>query len=65
VRHHLQRYQAVHGVQDSEARIAALLAGEPFPSKGNLGNRFLKQADRAAGYVPLANPLATVSRCPA
>jgi len=32
--------------------------GEPLPAKGNLCNRFLKQADRAADYAPFANPLA-------
>jgi siderophore synthetase component len=58
VRHHLQRYQAEHGDGASAPRIAALLAGAPLPSKGNLCNRFLKQADRAADYVPFANPFA-------
>lgn len=57
VRRHLQHYQLEHGTAESAARIAGVLAGEPLPSKGNLCNRFLKQADRSAEYVPLANPL--------
>ncbi len=56
VRRHLLLYQAEHGGSDSAQRIDVLLAGEPLPSKGNLRNRFLKQADRAADYVPFANP---------
>ncbi len=59
VRRHLQHYQAEYGSRESAPRIAALLAGTPFPGKGNLCNRFLKQADRAAQYIPVANPLAT------
>ncbi len=58
VRHHLQQYQHLHGTADSAARIASVLDGEPLPAKGNLCNRFLKQADRAADYAPFANPLA-------
>lgn len=58
VRHHLQNYQRLHGTAQSAARIASVLDGEPLPAKGNLCNRFLKQADRAAEYAPFANPLA-------
>ena len=61
VRRHLQCYQAEHGSSASAQRIAAVLAGEPLPSKGNLCNRFLKQADRAAHYLPFANPFAQSS----
>lgn len=60
VRRHLQNYQAEHGSPESASRLADLLAGAPFPSKGKLCNRFLKQADRSAEYVSLANPLATM-----
>ncbi|MFP5393605.1 MAG: IucA/IucC family protein [Gammaproteobacteria bacterium] len=58
VRRHLQAWQREHGSADSAPRIAALLDGAPLPAKGNLCNRFLKQADRAAEYVELANPIA-------
>ena len=64
VRRHLQHYQAEYGSRESAPRIAALLAGTPFPGKGNLCNRFLKQADRAAQYIPVANPLAAVGSAP-
>lgn len=65
VHRHLQRYQAAHGSLESASRLSDLLAGAPFPSKGNLSNRFLKQADRSAEYVSLANPLATAIGNPA
>ncbi len=58
VRHHLQRYQREYGCAASAQRIAAVLGGQPLPAKCNLSNRFLKQADRAAGYAPFANPFA-------
>ena len=58
VRRHLEHYLQEHGTPESAKRIAPLLAGEPLPAKGNLRNRFLKQADRSAEYVPLANPMA-------
>ncbi|GAB2851504.1 siderophore biosynthesis protein PvsD [Pseudoduganella ginsengisoli] len=61
VRHHLQRYQSEFGCAESTPRIAAVLAGQPLPSKGNLTNRFLKQADRAADYAPFANPFVSGS----
>lgn len=35
-----------------------LLAGTPLPAKANLSVRWARAADRAAGYVPIANPLA-------
>ncbi|AEG01766.1 IucA/IucC family protein [Methylomonas methanica] len=65
VRYHLQRYQAEHGSEESARRINALLAGEPLPGKGNLRNRFLRQSDRAADYVPLANPFYNLPENPA
>jgi hypothetical protein len=37
-----------------------VLAGEPFPGKTNLSNRFLQRADRAADYVPVGNPIGMV-----
>jgi siderophore synthetase component len=58
VRHHLQRYQAQWGSPASARRINALLAGEPFPGKTNLSNRFFQRADRASSYVPVGNPIA-------
>jgi len=59
---HLQRYQAECGSSASASCIAAVLAGEPLPGKGNLCNRFLKQADRAVDYVPFANSFASINR---
>ncbi|MGW4792942.1 IucA/IucC family protein [Nonomuraea sp. NPDC004297] len=38
--------------------LSDLLAGAPLPAKANLGVRWARSADRAAGYVPIANPLA-------
>ncbi|MFF3665320.1 IucA/IucC family protein [Microtetraspora malaysiensis] len=38
--------------------LAELLAGAPLPAKANLGVRWARDADRTAGYVPIANPLA-------
>ncbi|WP_084773795.1 IucA/IucC family protein [Nonomuraea candida] len=38
--------------------LSDLLAGAPLPAKANLGVRWARAADRAAGYVPIANPLA-------
>ncbi|SDG93262.1 Siderophore synthetase component [Sinosporangium album] len=40
------------------APLPALLAGAPLPAKANLSVRWARAADRAAGYVPVANPLA-------
>lgn len=58
VRHHLHHYQARWGSPDSARRINAVLAGEPFPGKTNLSNRFFQRADRASTYVPVGNPVA-------
>ncbi|MFI6788487.1 IucA/IucC family protein [Nonomuraea sp. NPDC050383] len=38
--------------------LPELLAGAPLPAKANLAVRWARAADRAAGYVPIANPLA-------
>ncbi|TMR11367.1 iron transporter [Nonomuraea turkmeniaca] len=38
--------------------LSDLLAGAPLPAKANLGVRWARAADRTAGYVPIANPLA-------
>ncbi|WP_067455377.1 IucA/IucC family protein [Actinomadura macra] len=38
--------------------VRALLAGVPLPAKANLRTRWARAADRAAAYVPAANPLA-------
>jgi len=38
--------------------LADLLAGAPLPAKANLSVRWAAAPDRAAGYVPIANPLA-------
>jgi siderophore synthetase component len=38
-------------------QLRALLSGVPLPGKANLLLRWSRQADRRAGYVPLANPL--------
>ncbi|MFI6500711.1 IucA/IucC family protein [Nonomuraea typhae] len=38
--------------------LSDLLAGAPLPAKANLSVRWARAADRAAGYVPIANPLA-------
>lgn len=53
----LQAYQDRHGDDTSASRIEALLAGEAFPGKTNLLNRFFKRPDRATLYVPVPNPL--------
>ncbi|MFI7534730.1 IucA/IucC family protein [Streptosporangium sp. NPDC049376] len=41
--------------------LADLLAGAPLPAKANLSVRWARSADRRAGYVPVANPLAMLS----
>ncbi|MFI9594046.1 IucA/IucC family protein [Nonomuraea sp. NPDC052265] len=38
--------------------LCDLLAGTPLPAKANLRVRWARAADRSAGYVPIANPLA-------
>ncbi|WP_436764078.1 IucA/IucC family protein [Streptosporangium sp. V21-05] len=39
--------------------LSELLSGEPLPAKANLSVRWARSADRSAGYVAVANPLAT------
>ncbi|GAA5083341.1 siderophore synthetase component [Thermocatellispora tengchongensis] len=39
-------------------RMRELLTGPALPGKANLGVRWSRSADRAAGYVPVPNPLA-------
>ncbi len=51
----LEEYAAAHG---RPPRLRALLAGVPLPGKANLLTRWERKADRAAGYVRLASPLA-------
>jgi siderophore synthetase component len=41
--------------------LSDLLAGVPLPAKANLSVRWARSADRSAGYVPVANPLAVLS----
>ncbi|MER7703267.1 IucA/IucC family protein [Kitasatospora sp. NPDC097605] len=55
VRRVLAEYAAAHGCPP---RLRALLAGVPLPGKANLLTRWERKADRAAGYVRLASPLA-------
>lgn len=55
VRATLQAYADRHGCPP---RLAALLAGVPLPAKANLLTRWERRADRDAGYVRLASPLA-------
>ncbi|WP_431045166.1 IucA/IucC family protein [Streptomyces sp. P1-3] len=38
--------------------LTALLAGAPLPAKANLLTRWVRKADRDAGYVRIGNPLA-------
>lgn len=55
VRATLQTYADRNGCPP---RLAALLAGVPLPAKANLLTRWERKADRDAGYVRLASPLA-------
>ncbi|MFF1894297.1 IucA/IucC family protein [Streptomyces sp. NPDC058206] len=55
VRETLRSYADRHGCPP---RLAALLAGVPLPAKANLLTRWERKADREAGYVHLASPLA-------
>jgi siderophore synthetase component len=41
-----------------DTRLRALLAGVPLPAKANLFTRWERRADRDAGYVRIASPLA-------
>ncbi|MBB2747567.1 UNVERIFIED_ORG: siderophore synthetase component [Microbispora rosea subsp. rosea] len=54
-RESLERYVADH-TTDSVAPLTRLLAGTPLPAKANLGVRWARAADRAAGYVPVPSP---------
>lgn len=51
----LTAYAARHG---SPPLLRGLLAGVPLPAKANLLTRWERRADREAGYVRLASPLA-------
>ena len=64
VRQVLTGYERRFGTEDSARRIGPLLAGAPFPGKANLTVRFLKKADREAGYVLVPNPLGRVPEVP-
>ncbi|MFJ9966015.1 IucA/IucC family protein [Streptomyces avermitilis] len=55
VRATLQAYADRYGCPPE---LAALLAGVPLPAKTNLLTRWQRKADRDAGYVRLASPLA-------
>lgn len=53
--------EIIAGYADGVGRppaLSDLLAGTPLPAKANLSVRWARAADRAAGYVPIANPLA-------
>jgi siderophore synthetase component len=50
----LLRWRAEHG---DAPQLRALLSGVPLPGKANLLLRWAEQADPAAGYVPVTNPL--------
>ncbi|HEX5746332.1 MAG TPA: IucA/IucC family protein [Archangium sp.] len=64
VRQVLTGYERRFGTEESARRIGPLLAGAPFPGKANLTVRFLKKADREAGYVLVPNPLGRVPEVP-
>ncbi|GAT69764.1 iron transporter [Planomonospora sphaerica] len=57
----LARYAAARGWPPP---LAGLLSGAPLPAKANLAVRWSRAADRAAGYVAVANPLATPAARP-
>jgi siderophore synthetase component len=50
----LLSWRAEHG---DAPQLRALLSGVPLPGKANLLLRWAQQADRAATYVPVTNPL--------
>lgn len=50
---YLQQYPSSHAQQV----LSDVLAGNTLPNKTNLLIRVQKQADKEAGYVPLANPI--------
>ncbi|GII29636.1 IucA/IucC family protein [Planotetraspora mira] len=49
------------GRRGRPAPLAELLGGAPLPAKANLGVRWTRSADRAAGYTTVANPLVAYS----
>jgi siderophore synthetase component len=54
LREHLIGYRREYG---DSPQLRGLLCGVPLPGKANLLTRWARQADRHAGYVPLANPV--------
>jgi siderophore synthetase component len=54
----LLRWRGEHG---DAPQLRALLSGVPMPGKANLLLRWARQADRAATYVPVGNPLGGLS----
>ena len=54
LRDRIAGYAREHG---GDPRLRALLAGAPLPAKANLRTRWSRSPDRAAGYVPVPNPL--------
>jgi siderophore synthetase component len=54
----LDAYAKRHG---RPAPLAELLGGAPLPAKANLGVRWARSADRAAGYTTVTNPLVAYS----
>jgi siderophore synthetase component len=50
----LLQWRSEHG---DAPQLRALLSGVPMPAKANLLLRWAQQADRAATYVPVGNPL--------
>ncbi|GAA4597178.1 IucA/IucC family protein [Planotetraspora phitsanulokensis] len=54
----LEEYAQGHG---RPGPLAELLGGAPLPAKANLGVRWSRSADRAAGYTAVASPLAVYS----
>ncbi|MER7794167.1 IucA/IucC family protein [Streptomyces sp. NPDC097640] len=56
VRRVLEERGAAHG---GPPGLRALIAGVPLPAKANLLTRWARKADRHAGYVRIASPLAS------
>ncbi|MDX3231527.1 IucA/IucC family protein [Streptomyces sp. ME19-01-6] len=56
VRRVLDERGAAH---DAPPALRALIAGVPLPAKANLLTRWARKADRHAGYVRIASPLAS------
>jgi siderophore synthetase component len=64
-RHHVVRCaEDAPAVPGGAARLRALLAGVPLPAKANLRTRWARDADRAAPYVAVSNPLADLAVSP-